>query len=95
MTSSELTKQAFMLYDNIRINRAGIPVYSAQLARLQTTMSRAFFRYKRRLKSVRHGDRFAEQSYNTNCVAAISDEAAGYALSLYSSFNYSVLNVSR
>ncbi len=53
MTPRELTKQAFTLYDNIRMNSSATPVYSEQQLRLHTAQLRAFFRYKRRLKNER------------------------------------------
>ena len=51
MTPRELTKQAFILYDNIRMNSSATPVYSEKLLRLHTAQLNAFFRYKRRLKN--------------------------------------------
>ena len=51
MTAREMTKQAFALYDNIRMNFSTAPLYSEQLIRLYNLQSRAFYRYKRRLKN--------------------------------------------
>lgn len=56
MTPAELTKQAFRLYDNIRIQSYGTPERSEYRKRLHSLGLRAFYRYKRRLK--------AEQSQN-------------------------------
>jgi hypothetical protein len=55
MTPRELTKQAFTLYDKIRINSSSTPVYSEYLIRLHAAQLKAFFRYKRRLKNERSG----------------------------------------
>ena len=56
MTPAELTKQAFRLYDNIRLQSYQAPKYSDYRKRLHALGLRAFYRYKRRLK--------AEQSQN-------------------------------
>lgn len=56
MTPTELTKQAFRLYDDIRIQSYRTPERSEHRKRLHSLGLRAFYRYKRRLK--------AEQSQN-------------------------------
>lgn len=50
MTPRELTKQAFRLYDNIRMQGYNAPLPPAQTARLDEVKLRAYSRYKRRLK---------------------------------------------
>ena len=50
MTPRELTKQAFRLYDNIRIQSYQASVPEDITTRLQVVRLRAYSRYKRRLK---------------------------------------------
>jgi len=50
MTPRELTKQAFRLYDNIRVQRYNAPIQSDISERLDEVRLRAYSRYKRRLK---------------------------------------------
>jgi hypothetical protein len=50
MTPRELTKQAFRLYDNIRIQSYKAPVQSDTTTRLDVVRFRAYSRYQRRLK---------------------------------------------
>lgn len=51
MTPRELTKQAFKLYDSIRIKSYTAPQHPEHTMRLYSLQTRAFFRYKRRLKA--------------------------------------------
>jgi len=51
MTPRELTKQAFKLYDSIRIKRYAALQHQDHAMRLYSLQTRAFFRYKRRLKA--------------------------------------------
>jgi hypothetical protein len=51
MTPRELTKQAFKLYDDIRIVSYTMPKPSDYMMRLHSLRTRAFYRYKRRLKA--------------------------------------------
>ncbi|HEY8159009.1 MAG TPA: hypothetical protein VIF10_09940 [Methylobacter sp.] len=50
MTPRELTKQAFRLYDNIRLQSYKVPVQSDTTTRLDVARFRAYSRYQRRLK---------------------------------------------
>lgn len=50
MTPRELTRQAFRLYDNIRLQSYRVPVQSDTTARLDVVRFRAYSRYQRRLK---------------------------------------------
>lgn len=51
MTQKELTKQAFKLYDNIRIQSYETRERPEYRERLHSVGLRAFYRYKRRLKA--------------------------------------------
>jgi hypothetical protein len=62
MMRTELTKQAFKLYDTIRIQSYGIPDRSEYRARLHSAGLKAFCRYKRRLEAERNHERMLEAS---------------------------------
>lgn len=51
MTSAELTKQAFKLYDNIRLQSYRTPIHPGHSTRLHCLGLRALYRYKRRMKA--------------------------------------------
>lgn len=57
MIEKELTKQAFKLYDNIRIQSYRAPEYSEYRKRLHSVGLRAFYRYKRRLEAEQSQER--------------------------------------
>jgi hypothetical protein len=50
MTPTELTQQAFRLYDSIRMQSYKTPKHSDHRKRLHSVGLRAFYRYKRRMK---------------------------------------------
>lgn len=50
MTPRELTRQAFRLYDNIRLQSYKVPMQSDTNMRLDGVRFRAYSRYQRRLK---------------------------------------------
>ncbi|HEY8035841.1 MAG TPA: hypothetical protein VIF37_09665 [Methylobacter sp.] len=62
MTRKELTKQAFKLYDNIRVQSYETPARSKYRERLHSVGLRAFYRYKRRLKAEQNQERMLEAS---------------------------------
>lgn len=62
MTRNELTKQAFKLYDNIRIQSYRAPERSEYRKRLHSVGLRAFYRYKRRLEAEKNQERIFEAS---------------------------------
>jgi len=51
MTPTELTQQAFGLYDSIRMQSYKTPKHSDHGKRLHSVGLRAFYRYKRRMKA--------------------------------------------
>lgn len=51
MAITELTKQAFKLYDNIKVGRCSATESSQDMMRLYSLERKAFDRYKRRLNA--------------------------------------------
>jgi hypothetical protein len=62
MTRKELTKQAFELYDSIRLQSYETPKRSKHRERLHSVGLRAFYRYKRRLEAEKNQERIFEAS---------------------------------
>lgn len=62
MTPTELTKQAFRLYDNLRIQSYKTPERSDHRKRLHSVGLRAFYRYKRRMRAEQNQDCMLEAS---------------------------------
>lgn len=62
MTRKELTRQAFKLYDNIRVQSYEAAQRSEYRQRLHSVGLRAFYRYKRRLEAERNQERMFEAS---------------------------------
>lgn len=62
MTSTELTNQAFKLYDKIRMQSYDTPTRLNHRKRLHSLGLRAFYRYKRRLKAEQNLDCLLEAS---------------------------------
>lgn len=63
MTRKELTRQAFKLYDDIRVLSYQASQRSEYRQRLHSVGLRAFYRYKRRLEAEQNQERIFEASH--------------------------------